>query len=104
MLFFSLLNSLSEHTGFNIAYLVSSVATILLVSFFLGMIIKNRRSILSIAVLLAILYSFIFILLTLNDWAYLAGNIGLFILLAITMRLSAKVNFKVRESSDTEQQ
>ncbi len=104
VLFFSLLNSLSEHTGFNIAYLISSVATILLISFFLGMIIKNNRSILSIVVLLAILYSFIFILLTLNDWAYLAGNIGLFILLAITMRLSAKVNFKVRQSSDTEQQ
>lgn len=38
--------------------------------------------------LLVFLYTFTFIVLTLKDFAYLAGNIGLFILLAITMRLS----------------
>jgi inner membrane protein len=39
--------------------------------------------------MLVILYSFIFILLTLNDYAYLAGNIGLFLLVAIIMRLAS---------------
>jgi inner membrane protein len=42
--------------------------------------------------LLVFLYLFIFILLTLNDYAYLAGNIGLFVLLALTMRLSVKLD------------
>ncbi len=92
VLFFSLLNSLSEHTGFNIAYLISAVSTIILISCFLKMIVKKVRPVIAIALLLIILYSFIFILLTLNDYAYLAGNIGLFILLAIIMRLSARVN------------
>ena len=92
VLFFSLLNSLSEHTGFNIAYLISATSTIFLISGFLRTIVKNIRPVIIIAILLIILYSFIFILLTLNDYAYLAGNIGLFLLLAIIMRLSAKVN------------
>ncbi len=92
VLFFSLLNALSEHTGFNLAYLISAVSTILLISFFLGTLIKTKRTVLLISGLLVLLYSFIFVLLTLNDYAYLAGNIGLFILLAVTMRLSVKLN------------
>jgi inner membrane protein len=53
--------------------------------------------------LLVFLYSFIFILLTLNDYAYLAGNIGLFFLLAITMRLSVKLDlFKSEEEPETQ--
>jgi inner membrane protein len=41
--------------------------------------------------LLVFLYTFIFILLSLNDYAYLAGNIGLFVLLSVTMWLSVKL-------------
>jgi inner membrane protein len=41
--------------------------------------------------LLVFLYAFIFVLLSLNDYAYLAGNVGLFILLAATMRISLKL-------------
>jgi inner membrane protein len=58
--------------------------------------------VLLISGLLVFLYSFIFILLTLNDYAYLAGNIGLFILLAITMMLSVKLDiFKSDKTADT---
>lgn len=91
VLFFSLLNSLSEQTGFNIAYLISSIATILLITFFTASLFSNRKTALVVMVLLALLYSFIFVLLTLNDYAYLAGNIGLFILLATIMSLAGKM-------------
>jgi len=91
VLFFSLLNALSEHIGFNLAYLVSGTAIIILISCFIRILIRNYRLVLIISGLLVFLYSFIFILLTLNDYAYLAGNIGLFILLAITMVLSVKL-------------
>lgn len=100
VLFFSLLNALSEHIGFNLAYVISAASTIILISFFLRTLIKKVRPVLLISGLLVFLYSFIFILLTLNDYAYLAGNIGLFILLAVTMRLSVKLNIfgKVHEA------
>jgi len=92
VLFFSLLNALSEHTGFNLAYLIASIATICLIFLFLRKLVKKRKSVFLIAGMLVFLYSFTFILLTLNDYAYLAGNIGLFLLLAVTMGVSLKMN------------
>ncbi len=92
VLFFSLLSALSEQTGFNIAYLISTVATITLITVFLRMLMHNYRPVILLASMLALLYSFIFILLTLNDYAYLAGNIGLFILLTVVMLLSVRLN------------
>jgi len=91
VLFFSLLNALSEQIGFKPAYLVASVSTILLISFFLKALISQTRPVLLLAGLLVFLYSFIFILLTLNDYAYLAGNIGLFVMLSVTMLVSTKL-------------
>ncbi len=100
VLFFSLLNALSEHIGFNLAYIIAAVSTIGLIAFFIGTLIKRKLTVIFISGLLTMLYSFIFVLLTLNDWAYLAGNLGLFVLLAITMRLSVKLNLIDRESGD----
>jgi inner membrane protein len=89
VLFFSLLNALSEYTGFNIAYLISATSTIVLISFFLRNLFKKRAAMLLISGLLVFLYS------------YLAGNIGLFILLAITMKLSVKLDlFKGEKAAD----
>jgi inner membrane protein len=100
VLFFSLLNALSEHIGFNPAYLVSSVATIILISSFLKMLVRKIRPVLLIAGMLVFLYAFIFVLLTLNDYAYLAGNIGLFFLLAVTMVVSARLRLFSQPHSD----
>jgi inner membrane protein len=91
VLFFSLLNSISEQVGFNGAYLISSIATILMISVFTGTLFREKKTALIVFFMLVILYSFIFILLILNDYAYLTGNIGLFLLLAIVMRLSANL-------------
>jgi inner membrane protein len=91
VLFFSLLNALSEQTGFNMAYLISSTATILLITSFTGALFRNRKTALIVFGMLVMLYTFIYILLTLNDYAYLAGNIGLFVLLAIVMSLASRM-------------
>ncbi|MFN8242018.1 MAG: cell envelope integrity protein CreD [Bacteroidales bacterium] len=91
ILFFSLLNALSEHTGFSIAYLLSSAATITMITLFTARLFRAGRTALTVAGMLIVLYSFIFVLLTLNDYALLAGNVGLFILLAVIMRLASKL-------------
>ena len=84
-----------------LAYLIASVSTISLITLFLRKLVKKLKPVLLIAGLLVFLYSFIFILLTLNDYAYLAGNIGLFVLLAVTMGLSVKLKvFKVPQNSE----
>jgi inner membrane protein len=100
ILFFSLLNSLSEQVGFSIAYLIASVATILLITFFTSTLFRNKKTSLVVMGMLAILYGFIYVLLTLNDYAYLAGNIGLFILLAAVMSLAGKMKIFKGEGED----
>lgn len=90
VLFFSLLNSLSEVIGFNPSYLISSAATIVLVTLFTGSLVNGRKTLFAIGGMLTLLYAFIFILLSLKQYSYLAGNIGLFIALAVTMRLTAR--------------
>jgi len=90
ILFFSLLSALSEHVGFNAAYLISSVSIIGLLSAFFHSLTKKWWVVLLISGLLTTLYLFIFVLLALKDYAYLGGNIGLFIILAVLMMVSSR--------------
>jgi len=99
VLFFSMLTALSEHIGFNPAYLIASLSTIVMVVLFLWRLIKNHKPVVLTGLLLLFLYSFIFILLTMNDYAFLAGNIGLFILLALTMAFSVRLKLFRRQES-----
>ena len=90
IMFFSLLTALSEHIGFNPAYLISAAATISLLTFFFRSLLDKRWMVLLISGLLTVLYVFIFFLLAMKDYAFLAGNIGLFVLLAALMMVSAR--------------
>lgn len=90
IMFFSLLTALSEHIGFNPAYLISAAATIGLLTFFFRSLLEKGWMTLLISGLLTGLYVFIFFLLAMKDYAFLVGNIGLFILLAALMIVSAR--------------
>jgi len=87
-LFFLMLLSLGEHMAFNYAYLISGIATIGLAALYASSIYRSRQIGLLTTGILALLYSFIFLLLQLHGYALLAGSIGLFLLLAITMYLT----------------
>lgn len=91
VLFFSILTALSEQVGFSIAYILASLATITLITGYTHAVLSSRRSTLTVAILLVALYSFLFILLQLNEYAFLAGNAGLFIILGIVMKASLKI-------------
>jgi inner membrane protein len=103
VLFFSILNALSEQIGFNPAYIVAASSTIILIALFLRKLVRKNRPVILIAGVLVFLYSFIFILLTLNDYAYLAGNIGLFFLLSVTMAVSTKLQLFNRSAKKPEE-
>ncbi|MDZ7635650.1 MAG: cell envelope integrity protein CreD [Bacteroidales bacterium] len=90
ILFFSLLTALSEHVGFNPAYLISSAATIGLLTAFFWSLLKKGWMVIIISGLLTALYLFIFFLLAMKDYAFLVGNIGLFVILSVLMIVSAK--------------
>lgn len=92
-LFYSLLVSLSEHIGFTLAYLIAAAMTVLLILFYLIGILKIKRTALTIGALLSLLYVYIYVLIQLETFALLAGSVGLFIILAIIMYYSQKINW-----------
>ncbi len=93
ILFFSLLTALSEHIGFNPAYTISMATIVGLIGFFSWGFIQKKWGVFVVNGLLILFYVFIFILLSLKDYAYLAGNIGLIIILSIIMGVSRKLRF-----------
>ena len=52
-----------------------------------------------LAAFLGMLYGFIYVLIQLEDTALLAGSIGLFVLLAIAMHFSKKINWYGKNTS-----
>ena len=92
-LFYSLLLSFAEHLGFNLAYLLSSVLTIALVSGYMIGVIKKKKPAFIMAGLLAILYLYVFTLIQLETFALLVGSLGLFVILAIVMYFSKKIDW-----------
>jgi inner membrane protein len=93
VVFFTLLLSISEYLRFNLAYIISAFATLLLVAAYVKAIIKNLQITGLIVGILIILYGFIFVILQLQDLALLIGSIGVFVILAVTMYFSRKIDW-----------
>lgn len=91
--FYTLLLSLSEHIGFGFAYLISSVATVVLITAYSRMILGRNISTLVMGAVLTSLYLFLYVLLQVQDYALLIGSVGLFVIMAIIMYLSTKINW-----------
>ncbi|TGN26408.1 MULTISPECIES: cell envelope integrity protein CreD [Empedobacter] len=90
---FVLLLSLSEYLGFDIAYFLSSGATILLITFFVNSFLKSFGLTFKITLMLILLYAFIYSVLQLKEHALLVGSIGLFIIVAILMYYSKNIEW-----------
>lgn len=93
VVFYILLLAISEYTGFAIAYLIASSATVLLIISFIQGLLKSTKATITLAVFISFLYGFLFTLIQLEDTALITGSIGLFILLAIAMHFSKKINW-----------
>ena len=93
VIFYTLLLSISEDILFDYAYLVAALATILLITFYATGHFNSWKTAGIFFILLSCLYGFIFILIRLEDTALLVGSIGLFIVLALVMFVSRKINW-----------
>ena len=93
LLFYTLLTSISEQIGFNAAFAISAVAITGLISWYSFSILKEIKPVISITLLQAALYLFLFTILQLQDYALLMGSIGLFIILGLIMKASQRINF-----------
>lgn len=103
IIYYTLLLSLSEHVGYDWSYLIASSATVLLVSLYSASFLTGRGLILFFTSVITIVYGFIFIIIQLQDYSLLLGSIGLFIVLALVMYFSRKIQWhKPNELSSNE--
>ncbi len=93
VIFYTLLLSLSEFILFDQAYAVASLATILLITLYSKSHFNSWKTAALFGAVLSGLYGFIFILIRLEDTALLVGSIGLFLVLALVMYGSRKINW-----------
>jgi inner membrane protein len=92
-IFYSLLLSLSEHIGFDIAYFIASITVIGLISWYSRFLLRGGTNVFVLALILTGLYSYIYTLLRMEEYALLVGTIGLFVALTITMYLSRNMDW-----------
>lgn len=101
VLFYSLLLALSEHISFSLSYLCSAIATIALITTYSSSIFRDKKQTLLMGGFLTTLYIYLYVVLQLEDLALLFGSVGLFIVLAIVMYVSRKVNwYKPKENKN----
>jgi inner membrane protein len=93
VIYYTLLLSFSEQVGYSLAYLIASIATVALISIFLGSLLKNRKAAIIFSVILSLFYSFIYVIIQLEDFSLLIGSIALFIIIAALMYSSRKINW-----------
>ncbi|MBG7611839.1 cell envelope integrity protein CreD [Polaribacter sp. BAL334] len=93
-MFYTLLISISEHSSFLKAYLIAGTSVIILISLYSKSILKNIKFPLLIGISLTAIYSFIFVIIQLENYALLVGSIGLFIILALVMFTSRKIDWQ----------
>lgn len=100
VIFFTLLLSISEFLMFDAAYCIAAAATILLISLYAKSHFKSNKTASVFGLFLTCLYAFIFVLIRLEDAALLVGSIGLFVILALVMFGSRKINWYGERSNN----
>lgn len=96
LMFYLLLVSISEYTPFVIAYILASLMVIGISSLYTYFGITkgtNKNFAIIITALLSILYLFLYILLTLQDFALLIGSLGLFIIIGTIMYVTRNIDW-----------
>jgi len=114
VVFYLLLLAISEHLGFDMAYLIASVAAVLLISIYTYSIVrggdyaefKENRPLLSVRmahlampIILSIAYFWLWLTLSAEDYALLIGSSGVFAILSLIMLATRKVKWYRSSSS-----
>ncbi|MEO7989403.1 MAG: cell envelope integrity protein CreD [Chryseolinea sp.] len=100
IIYYSLLLSFSEHLGYNVSYIISSAATVILIGLYSTTFLRTRKLSLLFSILLVIFYTFIFVIILQQDYSLLLGSIGLFLIVGMVMYFSRKIHwYKETETS-----
>lgn len=93
IIYYTLLLSISEQLGFNVAYWIATAATVVLVSWYARTFLPDGSNTILFSLMLTIFYAFIFVIILQQDFSLLIGSIGLFLVVAALMYFSRKVSW-----------
>jgi inner membrane protein len=93
LVFYLLLLSISEQLGFNVAYLISALSVLIMILLYSRTFLKTWLHAFIQTLILTFSFGFIYVLMQLETYALLAGSIGLFAVLALTMFVTRKINW-----------
>lgn len=94
IMFYTLLISITEHSSFMLAYLIAGLSVVVMITLYSVSILKDRKFAGFIAIALSALYTFIYVIIQLENYALLVGSIGLFLILGAVMYFSRKIEWK----------
>ncbi len=90
-MFYGLLLAISEHLGFLNAYLIASLAVVLVVIWYTRSILLSTKFGIVTGTGLSVLYALLLLLIHLESFAFLVGMIALFLILVIIMSLTKRL-------------
>lgn len=93
IMFYTLLISITEHSSFLLAYIIAGVSVVVMITLYSISILRNIKFPAFIASSLTGLYTFIYVIIQLENYALLAGSIGLFLILGAVMYISRKIDW-----------
>ena len=91
--FYLLLLALAEHIGFLSAYVLATAALCSLISVYLAGALRSARAGHVSGIIFAATYAVLYLLVTSESYALLAGSLALFALLATTMLVTRKIDW-----------
>jgi inner membrane protein len=91
-LFYLMLLALAEHMPFLYAYLIAAALDLAAVSLYVGRTVSRAAGII-VALLLAVVRGFMYLLLQEEDLSLLIGSVGLFVALAVVMYATRNVDW-----------
>ena len=93
VIFYMLLLSIAEHTGFDIAFGIAATATVALISAYAGWTFKSRGQGIRALVAFTFLYGLIYVLMRLEDYALLVGALASFAAIAAVMWFTRNIDW-----------
>jgi inner membrane protein len=93
IIYYTLLLSLSEQVGYNVAYIISTILTVALITFYSRSFLLKTNLVVLFSLLLVVFYTFIFVIIRQQDYSLLLGSVGLFLMVGLLMYFSRKVKW-----------
>jgi inner membrane protein len=93
IIYYTLLLSVSEHAGYNLAYLIASLSTTSLLALYANTFLGSQQRVWLFGALMSVFYVFIFVIIQAQDYSLLIGSIGLFLVIAVVMYFSRNIRW-----------